>query len=594
MKSQRRVPIGDYGLIGDTRTAALVGTDGSIDWMCLPRFDSPPIFGRLVGGDEAGCFMIGPDEPATLVDSRYRGDTATLERTWAVDGGRLVLADSMVGEVAGSMLPVNMLVRRISIQGRPIQIRVKLAPRFGYDRRPARRIRRHQGTLIIDHGDLSLAVTSDAPELLAPDRPTIMEVTPGQPVTVVMSAAYRRPLFLVPPSVAAEEAGRDETRWQRWADTLITGPHHRLILVRSLITLKLLTYSPSGAPVAAPTTSLPEAVGGSRNWDYRYAWPRDASMGISAFLAAGKDREALGFLAWLLHASRLDRPRLPAVFTLDGRPVADERELAEWPGYADSRPVRVGNGARAQHQLDGYGWVLDAAWQLTRTGHRLDTESWRTMRAFTNHVTRTWMRPDAGIWERRDRPLHHVHSKLMAWLALDRALRIAGKRGGTPRRLPQWRDTVEILGHQVRSRGFNPEIGSYTAAYGSDDLDAALLLVPWIGIEPHDSPRIVSTIKAIRERLGAGGPLLYRYRNADGLTGDEGAFLPCSFWLVHALVRTGQRSQAEAVFEDLLDLGTALGLYAEEIDPSNLQHLGNYPQALTHSALLQAASALNS
>jgi GH15 family glucan-1,4-alpha-glucosidase len=594
VKSQRRVPIGDYGLIGDTRTAALVGTDGSIDWMCLPRFDSPPIFGRLVGGDEAGCFMIGPDEPATLVDSRYRGDTATLERTWAVDGGRLVLADSMVGEVAGSMLPDNMLVRRISIQGRPIQIRVKLAPRFGYDRRPARRVRRHQGTLIIDHGDLSLAVTSDAPELLAPDRPTIMEVTPGQPVTVVMSAAHRGPLFLVPPSVAAEEADRDETRWQRWADTLITGPHHRRILVRSLITLKLLTYSPSGAPVAAPTTSLPEAVGGSRNWDYRYAWPRDASMGISAFLAAGKDREALGFLAWLLHASRLDRPRLPAMFTLDGRPVAHERELAEWPGYADSRPVRVGNGARAQHQLDGYGWVLEAAWQLTRTGHRLDTESWRTMRAFTNHVTRTWMGPDAGIWERRDRPLHHVHSKLMAWLALDRALRIAGKRGGTPRRRPQWREMLERLGDEVRSRGFNPDIGSYTAAYGSDDLDAALLLVPWIGIEPHDSPRIVSTIKAIRERLGAGGPLLYRYRNADGLTGDEGAFLPCSFWLVHALVRTGQRSQAEAVFEDLLDLGTALGLYAEEIDPSNLQHLGNYPQALTHSALLQAASALNS
>jgi GH15 family glucan-1,4-alpha-glucosidase len=204
------------------------------------------------------------------------------------------------------------------------------------------------------------------------------------------------------------------------------------------------------------------------------------------------------------------------------------------------------------------------------------------------------MAPDAGIWERRDRPLHHVHSKLMAWLALDRALRIAGKRGGTSRRLPQWRETVEILGDEVRRRGFNPDIGSYTAAYGSDDLDAALLLVPWIGIEPHDSPRIVSTIKAIRERLGAGGPLLYRYRNADGLTGDEGAFLPCSFWLVHALVRTGQRSQAEAVFEDLLDLGTALGLYAEEIDPSNLQHLGNYPQALTHSALLQAASALNS
>lgn len=593
MNSDREIPIGDYGLIGDTRTAALVAPDGSIDWLCLPRFDSPPIFGRLVGGPEAGHFAIGPDEPAQPAGRRYRGDTATLETEWAVDGGRLLLTDSMVAEVSGSMLPETLLVRRLTSSGRPIRVKVDVVPRFGYDQRPTRRSRSQHGTLLIDHGDIALAVTTDAPQQLTPDHPIVIEVTPDRPVTVVMSATHRSPVFLVPPSVAAEEAVRDEIRWQQWADTLITGLHHRQVMVRSLITLQLLTYSPSGAPVAAPTTSLPEAVGYNRNWDYRYAWPRDASMGIAAFLAAGKRQEALGFLAWLLHASRLDRPWLPALFTLDGRPPPGEQALADWPGYAASTPVRVGNEARKQHQLDGYGWVLDAAWRLTQTGHRLDSETWRTMRAFTDHVSRTWMLPDAGIWERRDQPRHHVHSKLMAWVALDRAIRVAHKRGASSRQLTTWRTTIESIGEEIRSRGFDQKTRAYTAAYGSQDLDAALLLLPWTGFEPEGSPRATDTIHAIRRELGAGGPLLYRYRDHDGLTGDEGAFLPCSFWLVHALAKTGQRPEAETLFEELVGLSNGLGLYAKEIDPSSHQHLGNYPQALTHSALLQAAAALN-
>lgn len=593
MTPNRRTPIGDYGLIGDTRTAVLVAPDGSIDWLCLPRFDSPPVFGRLVGGGEAGHFVIGPDEPATLAGRRYRGDTATLETEWAVDGGRLVLADTMVGDVAGSMLPETLLVRRITSQGRPIRVRVEFAPRFGYDREQARRTRHRNGFLLVEHGDRAIAVTTNSEEQLIPDRPNLVTVGPDRPVTVVMSASHRGPLFLVPPLVAAKEADRDEIQWQDWADSLVTGPHHREAMVRSFVTLQLLTYAPSGAPVAAPTTSLPEVMGGSRNWDYRYAWPRDASTGIGAFLTAGKDREALSFLAWLLHASRLARPRLPALFTLDGRPPPQERELEGWPGYAESNPVRVGNGARTQHQLDAYGWVLDAAWRLTRTGHRLDSETWRTMRAFANHVTRNWMLPDAGIWERRDSPRHHVHSKLMAWVALDRAIRIAQQRGGSPRQLAEWCAAGELLGQEIRSRGFDRHNGTYTAAYGSQDLDAALLLLPWTGFEPKGSPRSTGTIEAIRTRLGAGGPLLYRYRDHDGLAGDEGAFLPCSFWLIHALVETGHRSEAEGLFEELLDLGGELGLYAEETDPSTHDHLGNYPQALTHSALLQAATALN-
>jgi GH15 family glucan-1,4-alpha-glucosidase len=592
MTSPRRAPIGDYGLIGDTRTAALVAPDGSIDWMCLPRFDSPPVFGRLVGGEEAGHFHIGPDEPAIPAGRRYRGDTATLETTWIVDGGRLVLADSMVAEVTGRMLPTTMLVRRVSAQGRPIRVRVKIAPRFGYDQEPARRMRRHHGALVVERAGLAISITHDTQAQLRPGEPACIEVRPDQPLTVVLSASHQSPVFLVPPTVAMAEAERDESRWQRWSDTLITGPNHRSALVRSYITLQLLTYSPSGAPVAAPTTSLPEEIGGVRNWDYRYAWPRDASIGIAAFLAAGKQREALGFLAWLLHASRLARPRLPALFTLDGRPAPRERELEDWPGYAGSRPVRIGNGAGTQHQLDGYGWVVDAAWQLTRRGHHLDGETWRTMRAFADHVTANWMNPDAGIWERREVPRHHVHSKLMAWLALDRAIRIAEKRGGSPRHSRAWWAAAQLLGEDIRRRGYDPGIGSYTAAYGSGELDSALLLLPAVGFEAPDSPRVTGTIEAVRRRLGAGGPLLYRYRDPDGLPGDEGGFLPCSFWLVQALAQTGRRAEAETLFEELLEYCGQLGLYGEEMDPVTHEHLGNFPQSLTHSTLLQAATAL--
>ena len=594
MTERGRVPIGDYGLIGDTRTAALIAPDGSIDWWCLPRFDSPPVFGRLVGGDRAGFVETGPAEPARLEQRRYRDATTTLETIWSVDGGGITLRDSMIAEVSGRLLPATTLVRRLHSRGRPVRVTLRVSPRFGEERAAPTRNSRRSGALAIEHRGQALSILTDAPVDLAIDEVLAFDVDPARPITVVVGVSDRGPMVFVPPSVACSEAERDEQGWRRWAEGITTAPEHRDAVVRSLLTLQLLTYSPSGAPVAAPTTSLPERLGGERNWDYRFAWPRDASIGIAAFLAAGKDREAHAFLAWLLHASRLARPRLPALFTLDGRPGPHERELRGWPGYADSLPVRIGNGAAGQHQLDGYGWVLDAAWLFTDAGHRLNGEMWRAVRGFANHVAATWDQPDAGIWERRDAPRHHVHSKLMAWLALDRAARIAQQRGGrAAARAPFWRSIRDRVAADVLANGYDEDLGAYTAAYGSGDLDAAVLLLPILGIEPEGSPRVAGTVDAIRARLGAGGPLVYRYLGDDGLPGREGAFLPCSFWLVQALARLGRTAEARDVFDELVALGGPLGLYAEELDPGSGEQLGNFPQALTHAALLQAALALD-
>jgi GH15 family glucan-1,4-alpha-glucosidase len=586
-----RVPIGAYGLIGDTRSAALVAPDGSIDWWCVPRFDDPPLFGRLVGGAQAGWFSLGPAGTSTVTGRTYRPDTATLVTTWTVDGAELELADGLVAEVEGRFLPATVLVRRLAARGRTVPVRLHLVPRFGYDRRPPRRIARRSGAVVCEHGNLAVAITSDGPTI-ALDRPVELDVDPGRPVTIVVTVAQHRPLIVVPPIDAVAALARDEAGWRTWAAG-IEASGHRDAVVRSLVTLQLLTYSPSGAPVAAPTTSLPERLGGDRNWDYRFAWPRDASIGIAAFLGAGKPQEARAFLAWLLHASRLSRPCLPVLFTLDGRPGPGERELAGWPGYGNSRPVRTGNGATSQHQLDGYGWVIDAAWLLTAAGHPLYGETWRIIAGLADHVAGTWREPDAGIWERRSAPDHHVHSKLMAWLALDRAIRIATARGDRRRaRRQRWTAARDALVDDIRTWGFDPTVGAYTGAYGSVGLDAAVVL-PVTEFEPATSPRVVGTVDAIRARLGAGGPLLFRYPpGSDGLTGGEGAFLPCSFWLVHALARTGRHDEAAAMFDQLVTLGGPLGLYAEELDPATGEHLGNFPQALTHAALVQAALAL--
>jgi len=586
-----RPAIGDLALIGDTRTAALVDARGRVVWLCLPHFDGEPVFATLLAGPDGGDFELGPAGNAEVVRRAYRPASTLIETTWRVDGAELVATDGMVSSVAGGLFPTFCLVRRLEARGHGVQCTLRFDPRFGAERRSPRARRTAAGLACADGGTaLSVSTSDDLGVGLA--SAVRFTVDPGRPLTVVLTAAHRGPLTHVAPETAWRALLEDEARWRSWsADIDFDGPF-RTAVERSLITMRLLTYSPSGAPVAAATTSLPEELGGARNWDYRHAWPRDASIGIAAFLGAGLDEQARAFLYWLLHASRLDRPRLPPLLTIHGCHAPPEREVA-WPGYADSRPVRFGNDARDQHQLDNYGWVIDAMWLLVRGGHGLYAETWRAGRGMAGLVAEQWREPDAGLWELRGRPQHHVHSKVMAWLALDRALRVAERHRTPASQRHRWAAERDAIGADVVANGIDHDRGVFIRAYGRRDLDAALLGLPLIGLEPPDSPLLANTIDAIRSELGAGGPLLFRYvPGDDGLAGGEGAFLPCSFWLAQALAVTGRVDDAVEVFEQLLPYGGPLGLFAEEADPATGALLGNHPQAFTHATMVQAGLAI--
>lgn len=586
----RTAAISDHGLIGDTRTAALCAIDGSIDWMCAPAFDSQPIFGTLVGGDRAGSFRVSVTD---LVDATrsYVRDSAVIEtRLQAATGsGRLV--DAMPVEVRGQLLPQTMLVRQLSCDEGELDARVRFDPRLGLPGTPPRAGRR-SGGLICEWGSLAVSLQSFPEVGVDVGREVAVKIPAGAQLTLVMTVADRSPVTLV--TAASAEAAARETIdwWKEWVRTIDYDGRFRDAVVRSLVTLRLLTYSPSGAPVAAPTTSLPEEIGGVRNWDYRLSWPRDAGLGVAAFLAVGKSDLARSFIRWLLHASRLTRPRLEVLYTLYGKQPRPERELDHVAGYRGSVPVRIGNAASAQHQLDVYGWVLDAAWLLAEAGEELQPEVWRSLSGMADFVADRWREPDAGIWEVRGQERDYVHSKMMAWLCLDRAIKIAEGRRTRTRGLRRWTQERTELQREVLERGFDTARCSYVRSYGSRELDASILLLPVLGLEDN-TDRVHGTIDAIRRELGTSGGLVYRYRpGSDGIDGREGAFLPCSFWLVQALAFTGRRDEATQLMKQVLTHANDLGLLSEEVDPSSGEALGNFPQALTHASLIQAALSL--
>ena len=559
-------PIRDYALLGDTRTAALTSRSGSIDWLCWPRFDSPPVFGRLIDGERGGSFGIAV-AGAVPTERRYRDRSTVLETTWEGASGRARLVEGMA---MGTESPV--LVRRLTCVGGSVDVRVCYEPRPGLP-----------GT----DGEAPVALSLWPPMDLLPGRPSGLELRQGASLTAVL-ADRDRP---VSPDRAGELVEGPDRWWGDWCRDIRAGQHYREVLVRSLINLRLLTYTPTGAPVAAPTTSLPEEIGGVRNWDYRFSWPRDASVGVAAFLAVGKHAEAHAFIDWLVERACRGETPIRVLYDLDGARPAREREVTGASGYLGSRPVRTGNQAEEQHQLDVYGWVIDALWNHVDAGHVLTPTGRRALGDYADFVVGSWRRPDAGLWEVREEPDHYVHSKVWAWIGLDRAARTDAILGGGGGRAVRWKRERELLAEDIRRRGFDADRRCYVRAYGSSELDSALLLLPLTGFDRDRPERLSATVDAIWRELGAGGPLLYRYPvGRDGLPGGEGAFLPCSFWLLEALLRLGRREEGLRLFEEVLDLANELLLLPEEIDPRGGAYLGNYPLALSQAGLVHAVT----
>jgi GH15 family glucan-1,4-alpha-glucosidase len=587
------VPIADYLLIGDTRTGALVAPNGSIDWCCLPRFDAEPVFGSIVGGNRGGAFAIRPRGTARIIKRGYRTRSPLAETRWATGRGTVTLIDGMVADVRGRFLPENVLVRTVIAAGAPAEVEIDLdlarrnvsAP-FG-----DWQVRRHPQGVVCTRGPLALGITSDVGRVV-PGRSTTVIVNPGQPFSVVISAATNSPAYFIPPAVARVRLAVDERHWHEWLDTCtVPETPFREAALRSLLTLRLLTYAPSGAPVAAPTTSLPEVIGGSRNWDYRYAWPRDGAITAVSMLKVGKRAEATTFLRWLQRTVVGRAAKLPVVCSVSGAAMPDEQIRSGWPGYAGSRPVRVGNRAQSQHQLDGYGWVVDAAHQLD-AAEPLHMGTWKMVAALADRIADEWRTPDASIWEVRGAGANFVHSKVMAWLALDRALRLADRHPARPRRRARWRAERAAIRADVHAKGFDPGRRVYLREYGTLELDAALLILPSIEFDAVEPSAVERTVRAIQHELGAGDGLVYRYPpGRDGLDDGEGAFVACSFWLAQALARLGHEDEAHELIQSMLDRAP-LGLFSEEIDPSSGAFLGNFPQAISHAALVQAVLGL--
>ena len=579
-------PIGEYALLGDTRTGALVSRRGSIDWLCLPRFDADPVFGYLIDAEHGGRFEVSI---AGEVEARaYRAESAVLETSWRGPEGAATVTEAMPVTVSG-FRPQLALVRHVACTAGEVDVNILFDPRLGLPGK-APRWRRNSVALMCEWGSLALVLQCFGAE--TPDAPgtrKTVRLRQGGKATFVASMADRSPAIYLTADGAlklVEEADHD---WRGWAGAIDYAGPFRSAVIRSLITLRMLTYSPSGAPVAALTNSLPERLGGDLNWDYRYAWPRDAGIGSGAFLAAGRAEEAKAFLRWLEIASRLTLPRMKVLYTLDGTPGHRERELTGISGYRRSLPVRTANAAARQHQLDVYGWVVDTAWHLASLGHELDGPSWRMTRSLADFVARNWRPPDAGIWEERGAHRQHVSSKLLAYVALDRAARIARARRTDSKRAAIWERERGALRAQVRQEGWNPTIKSYTAAYGSKDLDGSVLLIAMSELEGEGTERVKATVDAVRRRLGAGGVLLYRYLSGEDEAPTEGAFLACTFWMIDALARCGCIDEAETLMGEAIRLGGELGLLAEEVEPSTGEMLGNHPQALSHSTLVAAA-----
>jgi GH15 family glucan-1,4-alpha-glucosidase len=585
------VPVGDYAAIGDGRTVALVARDGSIDWLCLPDLDSASVFAAVLDAERGGSFAVHPVVPART-ERRYLPDTNVLETTFTTAHGVVRLTDALA--LPDSELgPTRELIRRVDGIAGSVPMEWRITPAFGYGSRPPRLERRGRIPIALGGSD-ALAICSweaGHPQL---DEDAILgrfTAEEGSTAWVVLSAAHQEPLVFPSRDEVEERLAATITYWRRWAaERSYDGPWRDAVL-RSALALKLLIHAPSGAIAAAATTSLPEEIGGERNWDYRFCWVRDSAFTLDALLQLGCPSEAEAFFWWLLHASQLTHPRLQVLYSLDGGERASEGTL-ELDGYRASRPVRVGNAAAGQTQLDIYGDLMQTALVYAEAGGRLDRETGRRLAEIADLVCRTWREPDSGIWEVRSEPGHFTHSKMMCWVALDRAVRLCEAGHISTSGATAWRRERLAIRDFIETRCWSERLGSYTREAGSDELDASLLLGVLLGYEAPDPGRLAATVDALWRDLGR-GPLLWRYTGEDGLRGGEGAFLCCSFWLADALARIGRRDEATELMDELVGLANDVGLYAEELDPYTGELLGNFPQGLVHLAMINAAVSIS-
>jgi GH15 family glucan-1,4-alpha-glucosidase len=578
-------PIEDYGLIGDCETAALVCKTGSIDWLCWPRFDSDACFAALLGDTNNGRWLIAPAHGNARTTRRYRPNTLILETTFVTADGEVVLIDFMPLRGRNSHLVRFVVGKRSSVA-----MTTELIIRFDYGASVPWVKQTEAGDLLAISGPDMLVLRTPV-ELRGEGLTTVGDFTVAAGQTIPFVLTYVASHLPVPEPIDPQDALRQtQSFWEDWVGIHQSAGAYADASCRSLITLKALTYDPTGGIVAAPTTSLPEQIGGPRNWDYRFCWLRDATLTLLAFMNGGYHDEARSWRDWLLRAAAGSPSQMQIMYGLAG-----EKRLAEWEvpwlsGYQGSKPVRIGNAASDQLQLDVFGEVMDAIYQARAGGLQYSMEAWDFQRALLSHLEEIWSSPDEGIWEVRGGPQHFTYSKVMAWVAFDRAIKDA-ETFGLEGPVDHWRKLRADIHAEVCERAFNPRLGAFVQAYGSEHLDASALLIPVVGFLPPEDARVQRTVEAIERRLVRNGFVL-RYDTSvteDGLPAGEGAFLACSFWLADAYVLLGRDEDARRLFERLLAVRNDLGLLAEEYDPAAKRQLGNFPQAFSHIALVNTA-----
>ncbi len=580
--------IEDYALIGDCHTAALVGRDGSIDWLCLPRFDSGACFAALLGGPEHGRWSIAPADKPLRVARKYRDGTLILETEIETGTGAIRIIDCM--PLSSERWDVVRIVE--GLHG-SVAMRMELVIRFDYGS-IVPWVRQVNDTLVATAGPATLELRTPV-AVRGENMKTVAEFEVKAGERVPFSLNYRSSFKAAQEAVDPERALADtESEWRAWTERCAYRGRWREAMVRSLITLKALTYGPTGGIIAAPTTSLPEQWGGVRNWDYRYCWLRDATFTLNALLLAGYHEEAGAWREWLLRAVAGSPQDLQTLYSVTGERRLDEHEVGWLPGYRGAAPVRVGNAATRQFQLDVYGEVMDTLHLARAAGMEPEPFAWRIQVALLKFLESHWQEPDEGIWEIRGPRLQFTHSKMMAWVAFDRAVKDV-EAFGLEGPVERWRALRDAIHAQVCTEGFDARRNTFVQSYGSAHLDASLLLMPQVGFLPADDPRVRGTLAAIEANLVVDG-LVKRYSTAtrvDGLPAGEGTFLPCSFWLADSFALCGRRDEGEALFERLIALANDVGLLSEEYDGQGRHMLGNFPQALTHMALINTARLLS-